>query len=1371
MLQVQAGYLLDCVKAVLSEGYERDTVQHLLRSLCCFDLDVQEKERDIHNPTSVLAVVNNIISRGLPTRPPLSVETELLTNFAPDIFAQDEEASRVGAIQFNLDADALRPYLFRALHLIDPRLSASDFERAYTIDRQDYFDSSFEQDFLLNKVPAFLSPYWMQLIETQRAFSELSSYSSDVSADDYFRQRIDFSIEFPYPINSYVGLAIEVDGSQHEQKDQTHLDNRRDKALSKLGWMNTLRLKTGEWDDLRDAFAVLEELQEHEYFKMLDENYTNPLYNCAEGIDALHLALVPFAVARIQKAIVHMLLQNQISIDDKEWAIACIERDVPCAQLAFRELQIWFDAIFELCGQDCKFPKIRLYVDNKSSCVSPNYKTKCKPINRKNKKGYDIYIDCAILERGFVTAYDKNIRAKTTIGIRSSRCVRGERVFATDTNIKYLPLGEKNKREDRFIADKKKIGLLKIFLSDIFRKVDFHSGQIAILDRALRCEDVVGLLPTGAGKSLTYQMAALLQPGIALVIDPLKSLMLDQYEGLAKNGIDCAVYINSSLNPEERIAATRKIGNTQILFAFLSPERLQIAEFRSVLSKATGIQKHSFSYCVVDEAHCVSEWGHDFRTAYLKLGSNARRFCKTKSGLPTSFIALTATASYDVLSDIQRELDIHTEDAIVRSENMERPELSFEICPVAINEKPANKYALRLVVGQAKLQILKKIVTEQCHDGLFKRTGVVFCPHATGLFGVHAGNYEAGIAETLVNIVTDAKLDLSIGTYAGSAANGQDRDTHEDINISNQKGFIENKLDLLVATKAFGMGIDKPNIRYTVHVNYPSSIEGFYQEAGRAGRDRRNALCIIIFEEFGAYDKQLMMDFHSNNFKGMPQELAVLRELLTGIRFPRASVLAELENIILDEYDKAINLTPKINKTNRKVLYLNPCYGSMYLDTPAYDYYGQKENIPEIATRIRQWLRDVDTEGKDLWDFICEGDVTDQTVDDGIENKLSDPNNKGTFSVVIPFENDSTEEITRQLQSNTGGNSTAAIRKNVGSACAYCSDADEFLSKLRSGLSKDRISINLDSETEEIIKRLFLEIRTQDSTFKAVYRLSILGVIQDYTVDYNAKLIHASVEKHSQGYYTENLRAYLSKYNATERVDAMIASLPQQKGDTEIQKCLTLLVHFTYEEIAAQRRMSIDAMEDACKVGLQKDGPERFRTFIYMYMNSKYAQAQYLPKDTNNGLLAEFATVKKYIALVRSHTGGEINNLRHLRGAATLMQVQRPDNFVFQMLKAFSVFILEKDDQDFISEAQDEYYSGFLTLLRLNNGDARAVMDASRFFKEEIAKFNSDAVSAVEEAEETVLHKIHLDWLTQYNKTSESESVDAKLTDPAERGI
>ena len=229
---------------------------------------------------------------------------------------------------------------------------------------------------------------------------------------------------------------------------------------------------------------------------------------------------------------------------------------------------------------------------------------------------------------------------------------------------------------------------LRYFLQLLFRKEDFRPGQLPILSRALQNESVIGLLPTGGGKSLTYQLAAFLQPGVSLVIDPLVSLMKDQYDGLINAGIDCCTYINSQV-ADTRAEREYDMEHSKCLFVFMSPERLCIHGFRQRLRNMQDLHVY-FAYGVIDEVHCVSEWGHDFRFSYLHLGRNLYQYVlpKQSSGHEhISLFGLTATASFDVLADVERELSGEDafpldNDAVVRYENTNRLELQYRVVQV-----------------------------------------------------------------------------------------------------------------------------------------------------------------------------------------------------------------------------------------------------------------------------------------------------------------------------------------------------------------------------------------------------------------------------------------------------------------------------------------------------------------------------------------------------------------------------------------------------------------------------------------------------------------------------------------------------------------
>ena len=368
---------------------------------------------------------------------------------------------------------------------------------------------------------------------------------------------------------------------------------------------------------------------------------------------------------------------------------------------------------------------------------------------------------------------------------------------------------------------------VRYFLKYLFRKDDFLEGQWETIQRTLQGSDSIVLLPTGGGKSIAFQLSALLRPGCCVVIDPIISLIEDQIDNLGKVGIDRCLEISSAVIRQTRDMASERMG--QYVFIYVAPERFQIKTFRNELRALT--QSVPISEIAIDEAHCVSEWGHDFRTSYLRLGRNAREYC-TSQGLVPPIVALTGTASRMVLKNIQLDLDIRDFQALVTPKSFDRPELEF--C------------AIQARVGEA----------DSALDGLLKAL--------PGEWGLSDREFyrPAGVDTNSVIVFTSTidtptgteavagrlrrRLPAKVGTYSGGAPKGMAGDWNP-VKKATARDFKHDALPLLVATSAYGMGIDKPNVRGTVHFGLPHSIESFYQESGRAGRDKQRARCGIVF--------------------------------------------------------------------------------------------------------------------------------------------------------------------------------------------------------------------------------------------------------------------------------------------------------------------------------------------------------------------------------------------------------------------------------------------------------------------------------------------------------------------------------------------
>ena len=356
--------------------------------------------------------------------------------------------------------------------------------------------------------------------------------------------------------------------------------------------------------------------------------------------------------------------------------------------------------------------------------------------------------------------------------------------------------------------------LKRYFGHDTFRPL-----QEEIISESLDGRDVFALLPTGGGKSLCYQLPAILEEGLTVVISPLIALMKDQVDGLNANGIP-ATFLNSSLNKTEARKRYAKLFAGEYTILYVAPERLTLSGFLDDL------KQWEVSRFAVDEAHCISEWGHDFRPEYRQL-SNLRRLFPD---LP--FMALTATATDRVRTDILTQLRLKEPRTFVASFN--RPNLNYQI-----------------ETKQAVFQQILKFVSSKPYE-----SGIIYC-------------YSRKATESLADRLRQNGIE-ALPYHAGMTPLKR---------AENQEAFIRDEIKIICATIAFGMGIDKPNVRYVIHQDLPKNIEGYYQETGRAGRDGLPSDCILYFSP-GDVAKQLQFIADKNNHKERDVATQQLRQMV-----------------------------------------------------------------------------------------------------------------------------------------------------------------------------------------------------------------------------------------------------------------------------------------------------------------------------------------------------------------------------------------------------------------------------------------------------------------------------------------------------------
>lgn len=466
-------------------------------------------------------------------------------------------------------------------------------------------------------------------------------------------------------------------------------------------------------------------------------------------------------------------------------------------------------------------------------------------------------------------------------------------IYIQDINFP-LQLAQNIYKDQIYVAPVVVEEILRYFLNYIFRFDDFRPNQIDGIIRSLQGEDSIILLPTGSGKSVVYQLLSMILPGMTIIVDPLVSLIEDQVDNLRRVGVDRVIGITSATEYKEQIQDALSKGF--YFMAYVSPERFQIEGFRE--SVVMYCVDKIVSVCAIDEAHCVSEWGHDFRTSYLNLAQTCRTLLKSSTRIPP-ILALTGTASESVLRDMERDLKID-DDAIVRPSSFDRKEIEFDIIPTSSDKKALTLLKILQEDLPARFGNDFSNFWQLQHDQT--NCGLIFCPHIKGKFGV------LQVLRHVRNIKIRAE------EYYGQQPKGQkpmsdaEWDKVKRINAAN---FKNNQFPLLVTTKAFGMGIDKPNIRFTIHYGLPQSIEAYYQEAGRAGRDRNQAYSYVIVSndfpeennillgpgtsleqlkvavqsksKFEQDDISRMLYFHTTSFDGVDEELKRTQVLLEKI--------------------------------------------------------------------------------------------------------------------------------------------------------------------------------------------------------------------------------------------------------------------------------------------------------------------------------------------------------------------------------------------------------------------------------------------------------------------------------------------------------
>lgn len=1365
-MQFKAGYIVDTIAKVVTDfkatldkhkpadQTQLDQINGLLQQASSFDVEFAHK----HNPdfkklNPVLATLNNIITRGLPTRAPI-----LLENLFSEI-GLTEQSKEEYEINFPSSVNPISyESVFELLHIIEPQLEISKTNYGGNL------GSEGEWKFLNTDLKEF--PYAKQILQSQRDFVTINRNLGG-------GRSLDFSYEFPYlnSQNSYLkkkGVIFEYDGSHHKINSYKYYDAYRDDAADQKDF-DTLRQPS---DKVELDQSIIDQFKK-DIFKILKNNFEK---NIKEHLAEYSLLFIPLAIARVQKTILEFLLTHPELFKKEKIEIAIIERDLPCGAIAIKSLQELFFNINAILDDKDKLhlPEISLTIFENSKWVIDSKlhlqaSVKDESFFKQNK--FDIILDHSILRRSNIYK-ETDFQNDKSIKIRSTHFFdtafgKARRVYCADL-LHYKSLVKK-KDDGSYIPVSKYESNINFFIQTIFRKVSFREGQLPIISRALQQKPVIGLLPTGGGKSLTFQLPTFLQAGLCLVVDPIKSLMEDQVRVLKQNWIDHCDFINSNLKREEKVKKLIDFRYGETMFLFISPERFVMQDFRNII-QTIDVSKFglAFSYCVIDEVHCVSEWGHDFRSTYLMLGKNSQRFAKTKNEKAVSLIGLTATASFDVLADIERELQIqHNDvaDAIIMIENTIRPELFFRVTdvtgrdrmnalnnnfsnfgsnlqklndPALIKKSQKHHYDNFNNAEQFNQNILFKNQSGELIDLSTKNQNdfyaIVFCP-VKG-----QGGHESGVDFVYQNLNSSSK-----GFFYSSETEEESKEVQEHF-----ENFTSDRTQHIVCTKAFGMGIDKKDIRSTYHYVYSGSLESLVQEAGRSGRDKKISEANILISK-SKYVKLDVYKFFSENkeYKLIQNKYTrkAIRQAFEKKWNEKAKVFTNISFSTLDEAINEIALTDfsLLKRDGTKYNVLPPASERELRDklkekdgNNHYKFIIEKHNDRNIHDFFHELsFKGVDTEKSQFQNLfkvkefqLINGDIIDIEKQDTLLNTFNNCEDENFQFIITATKTypDSTEIICNLLgvKPKAPINPPAFMKsfeEVVKNAYDWSHDFNDFLFILEENSVKELSKI-----TEEIKSELlFVYSRDRDTandTGRLIYRMHSMGFLEDYLIDFNRNNLYSCTFRKFKtiNKYTETiekyLRRYLSENTAMENIEALKSRLVKPTIVENIIECLYFLSEFSYKEIASKRKRATDEIESILNTSITEPNYVAdwfqqnlyIKEQIYFYFNAKYARIGFkingkpfsLLDDYQKQLMSKQEILDKYLEVYRED-GTEQNNYKHMMGSCkkilrSLSETDLNNEWLLRLLKAFSMYSV--NNASYISEANAELELGFDNLYK-----------------------------------------------------------------------
>lgn len=1321
MNQNIAGYFSESLEKLFTKKEFQSKIKFLVENLSSFAYETNAVMNKTINESPIF-VINNIISRASTTRPSLYID-EL---FSRNYLESNKIIDTSGNIQFDILKEDIEEDINRALHIINNKPT---FIENPSRKKRDKFIYKFLFEIIKTNIGEYIIPLFTEnktFKDIYLNFAQDNKYQQDLiknEAEALFDQKIDFVVEMPYIKNGIKGIILDLDEHEGvENVDFILIENK--KSLARKLNFEYIYFKEKNYEQ---ALQSIQNFTYNEYFDKLKKNYNSPLYNTQAGIDALQIALSPFAVARIQKIILEFIIGRKLNLNSTKWYIAVIERDIPGAAVALADLKQQFENIYTLVGTRNILPEIKLTIfrSNEFLNVKSDKETKGKalPISEFNENDvYDLLVDSSIFQKETYDEKTPFTKSAFKVKIRSSNSKNQIQPLYFGEIIAYKPLLHTDKPQK---SNEKIIESLTYFLRNIFRKNEFIHNQAEAVNRAMQAKSILNISPPATGKSLVYMFAASMQAGATLVCLPDITLLKEHFIFLKNNYFDKVFFVNSiKTRILGRVEAQENFAQSKSLITLITPESLVSQSFNQYLENAHANNVKP-AYFVIDEAQILSQNDSDFSLNSIHI--SASDYFKKSNAFKTEIpvIALTSDYTCETVEYISDILNIDKEN-ILRN-YIQETKHNYSIIDSSDGENYQKNYqiAAQESLDRKKFMLLDFFSKKKN----FSNKTIVVCAHNIDV-------------STVENYIKEEYANLKILTYNATKLN------QHIISADNYFNFISNDYNIIVADESIALGLDFKDVDNVIFFNFPPSIRKIYQIAGRAARNTQNAEIVIIYDnsktDYIIYndtatvegeittleeilnispDKINAITNISKIFRGRRNEISIIDEILNTINNYNFSKLELIENELYKQFGNQIALLKYPEKNPTKIIVKNEdkTYGFIDLSKPDIDIYDSdfdEESSVEILMFVKNQLQNIFGEKMSL--EHNENNVFPQNID-GIELVLEKLKQGETAQISFSLENTVFSNIYKILTENGNPELSKIKLKNIWENTTHHND---FLSELTNIANIDLVTEKID--LKNLISVEFYKYRNKKNTLMALYRLKKLNVISKYLINENQKSITIFFSKNTDFVYKNTLMNIVKKLTTHSYIEYSTALLKNYKGDTLLKKYLYFYINFTYQNVISYNYSAADYTEKFVKAldvqrKSNRKSPVEIAEFYENFFSNKYFNKILEPdlyNDIKNNQKGSLKLTQKYI---REINISAVLRKQLINSTEKALKIA-PENYTLNLL---NLYCKMADDKENIESATTLFLDSFEAAKKNEKLDFEQVSAQKNDFIDELVFLNN----------------------------------------------